>query len=87
VPLVELDKSPTAGQGETGAVGTMMFWLSPGVPRPVAPSGTAEPTVDPVNPGVDPSELGTDEGLADDRPDELLVMSWLQEADTDEPPP
>lgn len=74
-------------QGETGAVGTMTFWLSPGVPRPVAPNGMAEPTVDPVSPGVDPSDLGADEGLADVRPDELLVISWLQAVDEDEPPP
>lgn len=65
---VELDMSPAPGvevQGdtETGAVGTAIIWLSPGVPRSVAPSGMTEPTVDPVSPIVDPLELEADEEL------------------------
>jgi hypothetical protein len=88
VPPVELDKAPMAGvaQGETGAVGTATFWLSPGVPRPVTPNGMAEPTVDPVSPGVDPSELGVDEGPADERPNELLGVC-VHVVDADAPPP
>jgi hypothetical protein len=71
-----------AEQGDTLGVGTGTFWLSPGVPRSVTPSGMLELAVGPVvRPGVDPLELD-----AGDIADELPV-SEPHAVDKVEPPP
>jgi hypothetical protein len=59
-----------------------MLWLSPGVPRSVAPSGMPEPMMDPVTPTVDPLEPEVDEEF-----NEPLAMSEPHAVDTVEPPP
>ena len=60
-----------------------MFWLSPGVPRSVAPSGIPEPLVDPVvNPDTDVVELDVVEV-----PDELFAVAEPQPEERLEPPP
>jgi len=48
-------------QGVT--LGTGVVWLSPGVPRSVAPSAMPEPTTDPDDPGVVPPAPDVDVAL------------------------
>lgn len=49
------DPCDGAVEGRQGVtLGTAVVWLSPGVPRSVAPSGIPEPTTDPDDPGMVP---------------------------------
>jgi|ERR1700733_3795741 hypothetical protein len=49
------DPCDGAIEGRQGlTLGTAVVWLSPGVPRSVAPSGMPEPTTDPGDPGMAP---------------------------------
>jgi hypothetical protein len=50
------DPCDEAIEGRHGVtLGTAVPWLSPGVPRSVAPSGMPEPTTDPDDPGMAPT--------------------------------
>jgi hypothetical protein len=60
-------------------MGTVMSWLSPGIPRSVAPRGIPEPLVDPK---VDAVELD-----AVEVPGEMLVAAEPHGEDAVEPPP
>jgi hypothetical protein len=69
------------GQGATDVPGTVMAWLSPGVPRSVAPNGMPEPLADPVvTPEIELSELAPVDAW-----EELLAFEQAEEAV--EPPP
>jgi hypothetical protein len=49
------DPCDVASEGRQGLMlGTAVVWLSPGVPRSVAPSGMLEPATDPVDPETIP---------------------------------
>jgi hypothetical protein len=69
------------GQGVTP--GTIVAWLSPGVPRSAAPSGIPEPTTDPNDPGVAPP--GPDIDVAPEAP--VLEVPEPQLCDRFDPPP
>jgi|HubBroStandDraft_3_1064219.scaffolds.fasta_scaffold57397_2 hypothetical protein len=61
-----------------------MFWLSPGVPRSVAPSGMPEPLFDPaIKPDVNVLELDA----AAEPPNELFAVAEPQPEERLEPPP
>jgi hypothetical protein len=65
-------------------LGTGIVWLSPGVPRSVAPSGTPELAVDPtIDPASAPLKLGDADAVAE----ELFVPAVLHPVEADIPPP
>ena len=71
-----------ASDGRQGlTLGTTAAWLSPGVPKPVAPRGIVEPTTDPGDPETAPPAPDVEpDALAFDEPDPQLF-------DSDDPPP
>jgi hypothetical protein len=72
------------GHGATDILGIKMFWLSPGVPRSVAPSGMPEPLFDPaIRPDVNVLEL---DAVAEP-PNELFAVAEPQPEERLEPPP
>jgi hypothetical protein len=65
LPLTEFVEPDVSGQGETLVPGTETPWLSPGIARLVAPSGTLDaPELLPVKPGVVGFDAVSDEVAA-----------------------
>jgi hypothetical protein len=72
------------GHGATDILGMTMFWLSPGVPRSVAPRGMPEPLFDPaIKPDVNALELDA----AAEPPNEPFAVAEPQPEERLEPPP
>lgn len=79
--MVRVDDPEVATEGRQGVtLGTAVVWLSPGVPRSVAPSGMLEPATDPVDPETVPPAPDIDVAPVLDELEPQLL-------DSAEPPP